>query len=589
MLNKIKSFEQSIAANGYNSISAQDFLYDEVYDDALKKHNDTEPDIFYFNVFGLQGKFLFDENNNIKSLSNENYKYNYILDGVGRINSFTIIDTDGIKYIFSEKENTKTNFFSGRAYDFLSNLSRRQQELEFYSAWHLTKVVLPTTQEIILEYHTENLSYSLNNTEMAKVCPTGQCEDDPNITNEDIYDYTNFSRFSSTGYQITAKKIKKISYLDGSNELNFNLSNREDLNGGKKLSNITIKFKTKQIFNYEFSYDYFESPNIPSTNNYEYKRLKLKSIKNNQVLIQSFDYYENFTLPHRKSTEQDYWGYYNDNNASSLVPKTYLVKKTDDKAAYHIYPPKSGYLMTMGSVNRFPNPNTVHMGMLKKITFVTKGFKEFLYEPNEFRHNDYIGLTSNPSIEKQLGGGARLRKIRYTDGISAPKEKIYDYNYFDTNTTSGKVFHLPKFASHIPWLFTYSTSGDPLIVTVSNPRQSVTVKYEQRTVFNPQTNSLDWIWCNIFYGNGLKEWSPTNQPTLYYGTTTRRFSTSVLPLASNTNNSIVYENISVTEGTQNGKESFEYDVFGALGLQNNTSIPNHLLLNKNSFAPNYKH
>ena len=582
LLSKIKTFEQSIATNGFNHTAAQNFLFDQVYDDALKKHNDTEPDIFYFNVFGIQGKFIFDENKKIKSLSNKNYKFSYTLDANGRINSFSIIDNRGITYNFEEKETSKTHFFSGRAYDFLNNLSRRQLELEYHSSWHLTKVTLPTSQQITFEYHTENILYSLHNAEMAKVCYTGQCEDDPNVTNEDKYDFTNFSRFSKTSYQITSKKIKKISYSDVT--ILFGANNREDLNGGKKLSNITVKYKTNQIFKYDFLYTYFISPNMPTTNNYEYKRLKLTTIVKNGEALRTFDYYENVALPHRKSPEQDYWGYYNANNANSLIPKTYLVKKSDGKAAYHIFPPKSGYFMTMGAVDRTPNPSVTHMGMLKKITYRTKGYKEFFYEPNNFRHNDYVELAT----EKKLGAGVRLQKIRYSNGESFTKDRVYNYNYENTNTTSGKIFHLPKFASHIPWLFTYSTDGG-FRVTVANPRQNVSVNYERSQRLNPQTNSWESYWCYIFYANGIKQWSPTNHPLNYYGTTTRRFSTSVLPLASNTNNSVIYENISVKEGSLNGKELFEYHVDGALGMPNTSTIPHNLLHNRTSYATAFKH
>ena len=118
-----------------------------------------------------------------------------------------------------------------------------------------------------------------------------------------------------------------------------------------------------------------------------------------------------YALPHRKSTEQDFWGYFNDNNAISLVSKVYTTFN-DNSPEYHIFPPiNEAVVYEYGSVDRNVNPSTIHMGMLKKIEYQTAGHKTFFYEPNDFTLDAYTAAGS--SIK---GNGVRVDRIEYFDG-----------------------------------------------------------------------------------------------------------------------------------------------------------------------------
>jgi len=578
IMNEIENFSNTIETGGYNEGVSSNFFRYNINGDNLETRNDTQPDLFYFNFFNYSGKFLFNKDKAIVSLSNDNFKYSYTLDSVDHsLKTFTIIDAKGIEYLFAEREYSKTHYNSDSQWEFLSSRAKRQRQLNYYSSWHLSRITTPNNLEILFEYDDETLTYQIKNSEMGKICFDQQCED-TNISDTSYYDILNNSAGATTDFIIDSKKIKKIT----SNFFNIDFTNtqRADLNGGLKLSYLLIRdYNNKIIDRFNFEYTYFLSPNIPSTNNYEYKRLKLDKIEKNFKAFQEFDYYTDFSLPHRKSTEQDFWGYFNDNNATSLVPKVYTTFN-GQSPEYHIFPPLNETITyEYGSVDRNVNPSTVHMGMLKKITYKTEGYKEFFYEPNDFTLDIY---TSGNNTLK--GNGVRVDRIEYFDGNNIEN---LDYNYISpaTGISSGRLSHLPKFATHIPWNFVYSTVNGP---TVTNPSFGNSVQFSpNQPIYGTDANGNQYVvgyeTC-VTYGNATSYYfTPTNNANSYFSMTTRRFSSSQLPLASNINEAIAYEYILVKEGN-NGKKLYNFDVLGGLDFQ----IPSNYDIDKFEKKQSYK-
>ena len=521
------------------------------------------------------------------SLSNDNFKYSYTLDNSDQsLKTFTIIDTNGIEYLFSEREYSKTHYNSNSQWEFLSARVKRQRQLDYYSSWHLTRVITPNGLEIFFDYEDETLSYQMKDSEMGKICETQQCED-ANIGDTTYYDIQNNTAFATTDFEINTKKIKNITSDFFS--IQFNNTQREDLNGGLKLSNIIIKDSNDKIVeNYNFKYSYFLSPNIPSSDNYEYKRLKLDAIIKNNKNFENFEYYTNYNLPHRKSNEQDFWGYFNDNNASSLVPKVYTTFN-GQSPEYHIFPPLNETVVyEYGSVDRNVNPSRIHMGMLKKITYKTSGYKEFFYEPNDFTLDKYTNGTTTLK-----GNGVRVNRIEYFDGQKI-ENLNYTYNSPTTGISSGRVSHLPKFATHIPWNFVYNYRSEyglgyfsPKRVSwfgLFIPTQYWEWDYSQDPPVQTYQGIFDCFDVGIF-GLVLNH-SPTHNPNSYFASTTRRFSSSQIALASNINEALVYEYISVKEGG-NGEKQYNFNILGGVDvlIPSNYNIEN--FIQKPSYATNY--
>ncbi|PLB20534.1 MAG: YD repeat protein [Flavobacteriaceae bacterium FS1-H7996/R] len=585
IMTEIAAFQTNILLNGYNESSSLDFFKDKINESNLQTRNDTQPDLFYFNFFGYSGKFVFNKNKEIVNLSNDNFKFKYTLDSSDNtLKTFTVIDIKGTEYLFSEREYSQTHYNSASQWEFLSSRAKRQRQLDFYSSWHLKSVKNKDNLEILFEYDDEMLTYQIKNAEMGKICVDQQCED-TNINDTSNYDIANSSETESTDFIINSKKIKLIT--SDSFKLVFNNSSRDDLNGGLKLNELIIKdYNNIEIKKYNFQHSYFISPNIPSSNNYEYKRLKLDKILENDKFLQEFQYYTDFSLPSRVSTEQDFWGYFNDNNSNSLVPKTY-VTFNGQSPEYHIFPPiNESIVYEYGSIGRNTNPTTVHMGMLKKISYQTGGYKEFFYEPNDFTLDTYT--TGNTTIN---GNGVRVDRIEYFDGQNI-EHLDYDYNSPITGISSGKVSYLPMFATHIPWNFVYEivpSSGiryaNPAYIgpSVSNYGGYAYTDYDYSK--SPPEPFTAWNYDCVFYdGNGgYVNYSPTVNPDKYFAMTTRRFSSSQIALASNITEPLVYEYVSIDEGG-NGKKQYNFNVLGGLDVP----IPNTFNLDKFIQKQSYK-
>ncbi len=214
MLQDIELLEQSITSEGYNEDVSSNFFKTKV-NESLQDgtRNDTQPDIFYFNVFGIQGKFVFDKSKKIVSLNNDNFKYSYSLDSDDdTLLSFTITDTQGVQYVFSEREYSETEYEGGIAWSYINSRSLRQREIDYSSSWHLTSVTAPNSRTMHFQYQDETLTYEIRNAVMGKICDTEQCEDSNVSEDQWAYkDVLNNTSGAKTNYKLYAKKISHIS------------------------------------------------------------------------------------------------------------------------------------------------------------------------------------------------------------------------------------------------------------------------------------------------------------------------------------------------------------------------------------------
>jgi len=563
ILNEIYDMENTQSSGNLSLAEQSDFFEIQVSDfDADGKRNDTQPDIFYFNMFGVEGKFLFNKNKEIVGFKNDNSKYNYTLGIDNTIETFTIIDSKGIKYLFSEREYSETHFIGSFGGYYVSPKIVSQRFLNYHSSWHLKTITTPDNYVVTFSYDNETIEYTTRSSVMGKLCgENSQC--DEGSSNYDNLDILNLTKGNFTEFKVYSKKMKQI--ISESFQVDFDNTPRDDLDGGLKLSKLTISNSSSQVINkYDFEYSYFNSQGSSDASIYETKRLKLNKIKKNDDYLNEFTYYEDFVLPNRKSTEQDFWGYYNKNNSPSLIPKVYL---TYDQLPYkyHVFQPlNSNTYLTIGQIDRNSNPNYTHMGMLKSIEYKTAGKKTFTYEPNEFTHTDYTNI-SNPTIK---GNGVRLQKIDYFDGQNTETTN-YNYNLSSTGISSGRLSYLPNFAIHIPWEFSIRESPNnihfpspsyPFTWYISTPDRDIGFRHIQTA----QTDNLGrYIYCSEEIYNDVRNYTPNNYPAKYFNLTTRRFSMTQIPLSQNQDNQFAYKSIKVTE-LNNGSKEYFFNITGAL-------------------------
>jgi len=390
---------------------------------------DNEPDIFYFNVPGYSGQFFFDNARKIHLTSKDNIKIDYSMIENSPISSFTITTPDGNIYILSTLEKTSTNL----PYDWPYN-----------SSWFLTKIITQTG-EITFLYNDEDIS-------------------EEKVSGErKIYYKNEFKNWNKEAVipkiRINGKRIQSINWSEGNITFDASLLrqdldiNSADTHNAYAINGITVRnIYNKVVKKIELTYDYFDNSNTaPLATKYLYRRLKLTSLleddENGINKIPYTFFYNSYSLPNRNSQERDYWGYYNDNNATTLVPNLWFYP---GGGLNNIYPSQysifkrdnyTGELFISDGADRNINESAIKAGILEEIQYPTGGKLKLLYVSNNFY---FDGKT-------HTGGGIRVSEEQLLDnGIK--KSKLYFYNSkIRTGESSGLVASLPNFAYQRTW------------------------------------------------------------------------------------------------------------------------------------------
>ncbi len=169
--------------------------------------------------------------------------------------------------------------------------------------------------------------------------------------------------------------------------------------------------------------------------------------------VYSFDYQSTASLPPLGCVEQDYWGYFNGNRATTPDPQLYVYPQLDPATTpggpYRLFeaPNLSGELILPGADRRPPQAladfqQTTLAGTLIGVTLPTGGKITLEYEPHRFY--DPVAQSYHN------GAGVRVKTIHIKDNISAV-EQVHQYQYLQTaGESSGRLLHVPKFAITAP-------------------------------------------------------------------------------------------------------------------------------------------
>jgi YD repeat-containing protein len=375
---------------------------------------DSEPDLFYFNLPHISGKFLLDQSNgpvlfdkstDVKISVNEQIPS---LD-----NYFTITTPDGTQYIFDRQETAEVasiderlqnGEYSGYGDLFPQDNSKHTNHV---SAWLLTKIVLANKNEINFTYTNEQYQSPAQEScaNYVKLLGNPAC----GVPTSGI-------KYSSYKQTISGFRLTKISWNNG--HIDFIASGRSDMktggfnDGTHKLDSIRIYNKTGELVKqYAFDYSYFDNSQNPGgTKNYLYKRLKLSGLEESGVGTYSFDYNAG-NLPAKNNTNSDYWGFYNGQNYG-------------DNYYTQVY---RGTMLYQGALKE-SNYACMLIGSLKKINYPTGGYVKFSYEMNTFGYSGlkYVLGTQRAS---NITEGAGLRIAQIETGGNNTTTKIRKFNY----------------------------------------------------------------------------------------------------------------------------------------------------------------
>ncbi len=312
---------------------------------------DREPDLFYYNFMGSSGKLYFDEDNNIVSKPYSNSKVEPIFLG-GEIDTWVITNQTGIQYYFGTNNNT----ISGLG----KEITATGSQPSFTSAWYLTKIFNPKTNTNIYFEYEDNTSmvdkpknqslewyfvqpiFTLPEFNGLNILPVNPEFESPSSAKTTVY-----------GNRV----LKRILFSNGRIEFTTT-ANRTDIENEIELSKIEIFNDADQLIkSYVFNYDYVGKLYLDEIKEYDKATQEYKSY--------TFEYQSK--IPNGAKYDQDFWGFYNAAGNTNLIPTISAVNN-----------PYGQY-----QADRLPNEVTMKRGVLKKITYPTKGSTEFFFEAHK--------------------------------------------------------------------------------------------------------------------------------------------------------------------------------------------------------------
>ncbi len=360
---------------------------------------DGEPDIFYFNVQGKTGRFVLNAEGEPILFPYQDIK---IKPGIGPQaggGSWEIITEDGTTFFFGLDGNSKeeTEYTTRK-------LDGSQKTQSHISSWYLSKIKTPNNEETVsFSYKIgADVSYTYyRKVEIKELSMEGDCDGGLGTELKDL----------NTNITVKASKyLEQIITANGKVSFSYGV-NRFDLNNGLALSEVTLENQLGNVVKKAgLEYSYFSNDGS--------SRLRLDKIVDktsvNGPILYNFSYYITYLLPSRSSPDYDHWGYHNNADSDSHIPRF-----DNENGTYY------------DGASREPHIERTKANTLETITYGTGGFTRFSYEAHTY--------LDEQGAEKKAGG-IRIKEIKQyeTSGILSLFTK---YQYTSNQTKSGVPIH----------------------------------------------------------------------------------------------------------------------------------------------------
>jgi len=363
-----------------------------------------QPDIYTYNFDGLSGKFYIHPETHAIVLMDKKQDITFQRTS----NGWTATTLDGNIFYFNVIESSQgyvSTDVRGVTFKLSQIVLHTGKKINFTYSDETTYGIFDRHSRVLIEFTSANQDYK---------------------TKDIIYNY----------------KKNLTSIISGETTINFNLEARDDIDAPstpKRLGSVDIlsNINNMKIRSYQFSYSYFPNNYVGAqmngsggiddyTNahlNAYGHRLKLDSLKEigylNNIAVSTipaykFEYDLSNTLPFKNSYAVDFWGYYNGQNNTTLLPDlSYFDYGSDIK-----YKDTNALVYGYVGANRYTDNSYVSTYLLKKLKYPTGGFSEFEYEPNSFS-NQYI-----PDQTKLAQASKLVNLIDNNDGISTTSQSF---------------------------------------------------------------------------------------------------------------------------------------------------------------------
>ncbi|UOQ83300.1 CBM35 domain-containing protein [Hymenobacter sp. 5414T-23] len=468
---------------------------------------DTEPDVFYYSLPGHNGRFVFDAQGRVRTIPYDPITITFDpLDASG-IPAFTIRTPEGHTYLFDQAERSdRTNVTTSTtpAYFLQEYFQYKlpQANTTYTDAWYASRITTPAGGLVQLDYLHESGGYDYPAAKSTRHLLQG--------TSVKPAGYTTEVR------QLTRLWLQKIKSSTAT--VTFDLVRRDGRQYFVEAVSITSPLNQNALLK-RYQLGYIAPPNVAPAGHIwageegeslfggeDSRRMYLTSVQvsngcTTEPLYQ-FTYDQTTAsgspLPPPGAVNQDYWGYYNANNAKSLIPRLFVypqllaAQPRRPAAPYRLYEAASyaagGF--TLAGADRRPaaDVKAALAGTLTQITFAGGGNAQLEYDAHQFY--DPVAQQSFPA------GGARIRTIKVQDPVTKI-ELRRDYRYQEDNgQASGVLLHAPRFAFTVPatgastqeqWTNATVRSGEDLL---QDPFETRAIGYHQVTEVLPEKGEI---------------------------------------------------------------------------------------------------
>jgi RHS repeat-associated protein len=414
----------------------------------MNNNLDAEPDGYNFTFGGRTGKFFIANADKAGTLPYQDLDIKIERTHSGTsdyITGIVIKDESGNEFAFRKVE--VTNSVTRTT---LYDINRRngvdtpivvpwgQKNLDYHSAWHLTKITTAQGLEIVFDYNTYTHTI-VSTSESTVKCADNDCS----YTSATGLNADNFKKVAVTTCSTTTHLIKSIT--TNFEEIIFDNSVvKPDGSGVTGLAKISVYKKTiPSLFNItsnDFLAKRYQFVYLPIGQRLFLTELKEVDKNGNSINPYKFTYTNPTDLPAFTSMAVDFWGYYNGQTSNgTYIPKIYIYPtKTHSTGRYSVFSIPEPGVITQPGANRTPHEVSAKAGVLNKVTYPDGGYSTYEYELHRFKSANFGTIA---------GGGLRLKSSSTYDGFNPDKvlNKTYDYTLDGTNT-SGKIVALPLFA-----------------------------------------------------------------------------------------------------------------------------------------------
>lgn len=391
---------------------------------ALLYNNDHEPDLFNYSFPGSSGKFYLQQG------TASPYLFPFQPLRIQRYNTlghFDITNEKGIVHRFGANWSgiapAKESLFSQSGGGTTSGVV----------AWYLQELRSPNTDDYItLTYQTvgtlQNSDFEYN------LSVIDQCNTN-NPTGLPCPSAVGVQQQVMTSSSTTQIGVDEIIFKTGKVKFFMTTANRTDVTsaqGMKSLDRIEVYRKDGINFilikSFHFKTSYFRNFNNTGDAHLKLDHLEIRDGAGTLINKYSFSYHTNTIQWARPNSmnARDYFGFYNGKlSNTTLIPSTTISYQPNTQTM-----PSN---IVIGSADRSTDTTFLKNAVLKRITFPTKGYTEFDYEPHQYSEGGvttYVPGLRVKRISTFDGQRTISKNYRYGTGESGLGHKNFDLRGF---------------------------------------------------------------------------------------------------------------------------------------------------------------